>query len=549
VPETIFIGVAWPYANGRLHFGHVVGSMLAPDIFARFHRMRGNHVLMVSGSDMHGTPITLVADRENTSPAEVAQRYHQLSLEDLAALGMSFDLFTHTETPNHHRVVQDMFLRLLEHDYIYRQTTTAPYDPVAQRFLPDRYIEGTCPHCGFAEARGDQCDNCGRVLDPIDLINPHSRLSGATPQYRETEHFYFRLSAFTNRLMSWVAPKTFWRPEVYGFTTGLLREGLKDRPITRDIEWGVPIPLPGYESKRIYVWFDAFIGYLSASIEWAEHCRGDPDAWRPFWESEEVRPYYFLGKDNIFFHTIMWPAVLMGYGGLALPHDVPANQYMTMRGSKMSKSRGIALTVNEYVTHYQPDAIRYALTVLMPETRDTDMSHEDFIRLTNDELVATYGNFVHRVLTFTHRHFAGLVPPLSQSDALDSNSLAAIANTHTTVSKLLSACHFREALRTNMQLCVRGNRYLEERAPWKTIKTDRDRTASTLHVCLQMVAALSTLMHPFLPFSSDQLRQQLGLSTAPVSWSLPTLSTGHQLSGVTPLFHKIQEKVEEDMTS
>jgi methionyl-tRNA synthetase len=540
VPETIFIGVAWPYANGRLHLGHIVGSMLAPDIFARYHRMKGDQVLMVSGSDEHGTPITLLADKEQTTPAVIAERYHQFFLEDIEALGLSYDLYTHTETPTHHRVVQDMFLRLLERDYIYKATTKAPYDAVAGRFLPDRYVEGTCPHCGFGEARGDQCDNCGQPLDPADLINPRSRVSGATPEFRDTEHFYLRLSAFQARLEAWVEPRTYWRPEVHGFTMGLLRSGLKDRPITRDIEWGVPIPLPGYDDKRIYVWFDAFIGYLSASIEWAERM-GQPDAWKPFWESPDVRAYYFLGKDNIFYHSIMWPAVLMGYGGLALPYDVPANQYMTMHGEKISKSRGIVMPLHEYLPKYQADAVRYALAAVMPETRDSDFSHEEFVRLTNDELVATYGNFVNRVLTFTSRHFDGLVPPAGELDARDQLALDTITHTFQRTDELLAACQFREALRSIMQLCSHGNRYLDETAPWRAVKTDRARAATSLHICIQMFAALTALTAPFLPASAEHLREQLGLAknALPV-WIFEPIPAGHRLGQPAPLFQKLE---------
>jgi len=541
VAETVFIGVAWPYANGRLHLGHIVGSMLAPDIFARYHRMKGNRVLMASGSDEHGTPITLLADREGVSPQTIADRYHALFQQDIAALGLSYDLYTRTTTENHERVVQDMFLRLLERDYIYRATTKAPYDPVAGRFLPDRYVEGTCPHCGFGEARGDQCDNCGQPLDPADLINPRSRISGAPPEFRDTEHFYLRLTAFQARLEAWVAPQRHWRPEVYGFTMGLLREGLKDRPITRDIEWGVPIPLPGYDDKRIYVWFDAFIGYWSASIEWAQQ-RGDPDAWKPFWQSEEVRPYYFLGKDNIFYHTIMWPAVLMGYGGLALPYDVPANQYMTMHGQKVSKSRGIVMPLHDYVPKYDPDAVRYALTAVMPETKDSDFSHDEFIRLNNDELVATYGNFVNRVLTFTARQFDGVVPPLGGLDARDQLALDTIDHTVQRTDELLAACQFREALRAVMQLCSHGNRYLDETAPWRTLKADRARTGTSLHVCIQMFAALAVLTVPFLPFSVQRLRQQLGMpGGAALTWEFARLPAGHRLGQPAPLFAKLEE--------
>ena len=540
VAETIFIGVAWPYANGRLHLGHIVGSMLAPDIFARYHRMKGDRVLMASGSDEHGTPITLLADREGVPPAVIAERYHRHFLEDIAALGLSYDLFTHTETATHHRVVQDMFLRLLERDYIYTATTSAPYDPVAARFLPDRYVEGTCPHCGFADARGDQCDNCGKPLDPADLIDPRSRLSGARPEFRDTEHFYLRLSAFQSRLEAWVAPRRDWRPEVYGFTMGLLREGLKDRPITRDIEWGVPIPLPGYEDKRIYVWFDAFIGYLSASEEWAEGI-GRPEAWKPFWESTEVKPYYFLGKDNIFYHTIMWPAVLMGYGGLALPYDVPANQYMTMHGQRFSKSRGVVMPLHEYVPKYQADAVRYALTALMPETKDSEFSHEEFIRLTNDELVATYGNFVNRVLTFAGRHFGGRVPAPAELEARDQLALDSIGNAMARVDELLAGCQFREALRAVMALCAHGNRYLDETAPWRAVKADPPRAATAVYVCLQMFGALAVLTAPFLPFSAEQLRRQLGLSPEELPvWRVEPLPPGHLLGQPAPLFQKLE---------
>ncbi len=539
MPQTILVGVAWPYANGRLHLGHIVGSMLAPDIFSRYHRMKGNHVLMVSGSDEHGTPITLLADREGVPPQAIADRYHELFLQDIQALGLHYDLYTRTTTKNHEQVVQDMFLRLLERDYIYRDTTKAPYDPKAGRFLADRYVEGTCPNCGAPDARGDQCDTCGKPLDPIDLINPRSKLTGATPEFRDTTHFYLRLSAFAQRLEMWITPQVHWRPEVYGFALGLLREGLKDRPISRDIEWGVPIPLPGYENKRIYVWFDAFIGYLSASKEWAQ-LQGTPHAWEPFWEDPHTKAYYFLGKDNIFYHAIMWPAVLMGYGDLVLPYDVPANQYMTMHGQKLSKSRGVVMPLHEYVPKYDPDAVRFVLTSLMPESKDSDFSHEEFIRINNDELVATYGNFVNRVLTFTARNFDGKVPIPGQLDARDEQALAAIQTAIAQTDSALAGCHFREGLHSVMQLCSHGNRYLDETAPWKRLRDDRQQAGTALYVCVQMFAALAVLCAPFLPFSTQRLRAQLGLvpDATPV-WDFPGIPAGHVLGSPAPLFAKL----------
>ncbi|MBE9501054.1 MAG: methionine--tRNA ligase, partial [Chloroflexi bacterium] len=318
--ERIFIGVAWPYANGSLHLGQVAGAYLPPDIFARYHRLKGNEVLMVSGSDQHGTPITLRADQEGKKPEEIAARYHQEFLDSWQKLGISFDLFTSTDTPNHHKVAQDLFLTLKDKGHIYKDTMALLYCPSCHRFLPDRYVEGTCPYCRFEGTRGDQCDNCGKPLNPVELIDPYCRICSALPEVRESEHFFLRLSAFNQQLLDWVKGQSHWKPNVLNFTINLLTEGLKDRAITRDIEWGIPVPVPGFEDKRIYVWFEAVIGYLSASKEWAGSC-GDEERWRDFWQGD-AKSYYFIGKDNIPFHTIIWPAMLMGYGGLNLPYDV-----------------------------------------------------------------------------------------------------------------------------------------------------------------------------------------------------------------------------------
>ncbi|MHB8647808.1 MAG: methionine--tRNA ligase, partial [Thermomicrobiales bacterium] len=361
--QRILVCVAWPYASGARHVGHM-STYIPGDVFARYHRMKGNHVLMVSGSDEHGTPVTLVADREGKSPEEVARYYHAVIKDGFDRMGMIWELYTETHTENHIAVTQSVFNTLLNAGYLFTQTTDQMFDPIANRFLPDRYIEGTCPICGYEDARGDQCDNCGNTLDPVDLINPRSKLTNATPELRPTEHFFFDLPQFSERLLAWIEThEDNWRPNVRRFTENWVREGLKPRAITRDLDWGVPIPVPGFEEKRIYVWFDAVIGYLSASIEWAIR-QGDPEAWRRWWALDKEgntpsKAYYFIGKDNVTFHTIMWPAILMGVGGLTLPYDVPAVEFMLLNDQKISTSRGIVITLPDYLSRYDPDPLRY----------------------------------------------------------------------------------------------------------------------------------------------------------------------------------------------
>ncbi|HSO48987.1 MAG TPA: methionine--tRNA ligase, partial [Acidimicrobiia bacterium] len=424
--RRILVAVAWPYASGSLHLGHLGGAYLPSDIFARYHRIAGHDVLMVSGSDAHGTPITVRADEEGITPREVVDKYHAEILGYWEAVGISFDLFTTTMTENHHAVTQDVFLTLLEKGYLVKGTSTQFYDPEAERFLPDRYVEGTCPHCGYTEARGDQCENCGRTLDATDLIDPRSRLSGATPVLRETEHYFFQLPAFAEQLKAWLESKTTWRRHVKNWALGMIEEGMPERAITRDIEWGVEVPVddlgPG---KRIYVWFDAVIGYLSAAKEWAQRS-GDPEAWRRWWEDPEAESYYFVGKDNIPFHAVIWPAMLLGYGGLNLPTDVPANQYITFKGAKASKSKGVGRSIGWYAERLQPDALRYAIASVLPEQNDTDLSDDEIIRRINDELVATWGNLVNRVLSLTSANFDGKVPDPGELTGEDQGLLASV---------------------------------------------------------------------------------------------------------------------------
>jgi len=550
VSERILVAVAWPYANGPLHLGHIAGAYLPADIFARYHRTKGNEVLMVSGSDQHGTPITISAEQEGKAPSEIAAKYHQQFLDSWQKLGISFDLFTATGTANHARIAQGIFLSLLNKGYIYNSTVSQPYCPNCQRFLPDRYIEGTCPYCNSPGARGDQCDNCGKPINPVELVDPRCRLCAATPQFKDSEHFFFRLSAFRDRLLAWVKQQSHWRQNVLNFTTRYLEEGLKDRAITRDIEWGIPVPVAGFDRKRIYVWFEAVIGYLSATKEWAKSS-GDEERWRSFWQDDETKSYYFIGKDNILFHTIIWPAMLMGCGNLNLPYDVPANEFLTIEGRKLSTSRNWAVWLPDYLSRYEPDPLRYLLSINMPETSDADFSWGEFVRRNNDELVATYGNLAHRVLTFVYRRFNGCVP---QPGEFDSHSQALIAKTDDTLKSmngLLYRCHFREAIRSAMSLAQETNRYLDEKSPWKTIEQDRQASATALYVAMSVLSCLKTALYPFLPFSSQKLHHLLGFdgNVEDGGWQLRFPSPGQELPSPAPLFSKLDEKLAEEETS
>lgn len=527
--------VALPYANGPLHLGHIAGAYLPADIFARYHRMSGDEVLLVSGSDEHGTPITIRAEREGRSPKEIADRYHELIAHNMRQLGISFDWYTRTGTSTHQQVVQEFFTRLLEKDYIYRKKMIMPFCPHCGRFLPDRYIEGRCPHCHAEGARGDQCDRCGRLLAPGELIEPRCRICGGTPESRETEHFFFKLSAFQRPLQEWVK-KQKWKKNVRQGALGLLSGGLKDRAITRDLEWGVPIPLPGYEGKRIYVWFEALIGYISATVEWATH-QGAKERWKDYWCSP-AQIYHFVGKDNIPFHTIMWPAMLLAHGGLNLPSDVPANEYMTLAGEKFSSSRDHAIWLPDCLDRFDPDPIRYCLTVNMPETRDTDFTWDDFIRRNNDELVATLGNFVHRTLTFAHKHW-GFVPP-ARMDKKDRQLLDNVENAFADVAMEIERCRFKRGLKKVMDLAQAGNKYLDEQSPWHQ---DSERRATTIHCCLQACAGLSKLMAPFLPFAADRLWSLLGYegSVHQQRWAWSPLQEGQHLNPPAILFKKLEK--------
>ncbi len=508
--KRTLVAVAGPYASGPRPLGHVAGFGVPSDVFPRYQRMQGNDVLMVSGTDEHGTPITVRAEKEGKTPQEVVDFYNTSITDDLAHLGCSYNLFTRTTTANHYAVTQDVFARLRQGGFVTSKTALGSYSETENRFLPDRYVEGQCPHCGYKEARGDQCDNCGRQLDPSELIEPHSRITNSKLTFRESEHFFLDLPAFSERLRVWAQQQVHWRPNVRNFTLGLLDEGLQPRAITRDIEWGVPIPdaPSNMEGKRIYVWFDAVIGYLSAAKEWAT-IQGKPELWKKWWQDPDVHHYYFMGKDNIIFHSLIWPAMLMGYGGLNLPYDVVASEFLTMEGKRFSTSRGLAIWLPDYFSRYEADPLRYYLMINGPESADTDFSWAEFLRRNNDELVATWGNLAHRVLTFTFKNF-GCVPDPGELQEVDRAILAQAEAAFAAVGEQLDACHFRAAISAVMSLAQAGNQYLDQMAPWQTIKTDKADAGRALYVALRVIDSLKTLFCPFLPHSSQKLHEYLG---------------------------------------
>jgi methionyl-tRNA synthetase len=474
---------------------------------------------MVSGSDSHGTPITVRADAEGVSPREVFARFHLRFLETWQAIGVSYDLFTHTDTENHHRVAQDIFLACHNNGYLYQEAQSQLYSESENRFLPDRYVEGTCPHCGDGGARGDQCDSCGKLLDATDLINPRSKIDGSTPVLRQTEHFFLDLPKMRDRLWAYLnQDKDHWRPTVINFSRGYVKEGLKGRPITRDIEWGIPLPLPGYEHKRLYVWFEAVMGYLTASIEWA-HNIGQPEKWKEWWYDPSAKTYYFMGKDNIPFHTIIWPAELMATVRLYdddpnltfnLPYDVPANEYLNMESQKLSKSRNWAIWAPDLLQRYDPDAVRYYLTAIAPETRDTEFTWTDFVRRNNDELVATWGNLVNRMLGFAYRHFQGQAPPPGALDDADREILARAEGGFRVVGDLYASVKLKAALEEALTIARAANVYLDHKAPWFQIKSDRQAAATTVYVILRVIDNLKILLAPVLPFTAQRLHDMLG---------------------------------------
>jgi methionyl-tRNA synthetase len=519
----VLTAVAWPYANGPRHIGHVSGFGVPSDVFSRYMRMAGHRVLMVSGTDEHGTPILVQAEAEGVPPQELADRYNRVIVEDLQALGLSYDLFTRTTTRNHYAVAQEMFRGLHRNGYMVAKQTMGAISPSTGRTLPDRYIEGTCPICGYDGARGDQCDSCGNQLDAVELINPVSRINGETPRFEQTEHFFLDLPVLADTLGSWLQTRTDWRPNVLKFSLNLL-DDVRPRAMTRDIDWGVPVPLPGWEdnpSKRLYVWFDAVIGYLSASVEWARRS-GDPDAWRAWWNVPDAASYYFMGKDNITFHSQIWPAELLGYSGhgsrngapgplgdLQLPTEVVSSEFLTMEGRKFSSSRGVVIYVRDFLSRYQPDALRYFIAVAGPESQDTDFTWAEFLRRTNDELVAGWGNLVNRTVSLVSKNI-GTIPAPGVLQAEDEALLATTRGAFAEVGSLIGRSRQKAGIGESMRVVSEVNTYLSQQAPWKLRTEDPERMQTVLHVAMQAVDDCNRLLSPFLPHSAQTVHSLLG---------------------------------------
>ncbi len=527
MPKFIHVSVAWPYANGDLHIGHLAGAYLPADIFARYHRLKGNYVLMVSGSDSHGTPISVEADKRGVSARSIFEHYHERFLLTQQKVGISYDLFTHTDTENHHKVAQDFFLRLLEKGHLFKKTQQLMYSEQEKRFLPDRYVEGECYICHYPNARGDQCDNCGNLLDATLLIHPRNRNRPDDKLIvRESEHYFIDLAHFEPELLKYLDTHAHhWRPQVIRFSRNFIEDGLQGRPITRDIDWGIDVPLPGWEAKKLYVWFEAVMGYFTASVEWA-HNIGKPDAWKDWWYNPEAEIYNFIGKDNIPFHTIIWQSELMGVDGiyngdgdnigerydapLQLPYDVPANEFMNIEGDKFSKSRNWAIWLPDILDRYQPDAVRYYVAAVMPETSDTDYSWEGFFNRVNGELLAAWGNLVNRMLSFAYKRFDGEVPTPGDLTEADQDMIAKAEAGFEEVGALLEAVKLRDALNAAMTLVREANGYLDKREPWKRIKDDPKDAAKSVYTILRVIDNLNILLAPYLPFSAQLVHEYLG---------------------------------------
>ncbi|MFH1069192.1 MAG: methionine--tRNA ligase [Candidatus Glassbacteria bacterium] len=543
--RKVLVTSALPYANGPIHLGHLAGAYLPADIFVRFCRMMGRNVLYVGGTDEHGVPITITADRQGITPQQVVDKWYPHIRDTFSRAGISFDHFSRTSLPIHHQTSQDWFLKIHEKGLLTRRTEKQLYDAKLGRFLPDRYVEGTCYHCGYAQCSGDQCESCGKPIDPLLLVNPRSKLSDSVPVVKETEHLYLSLDKLQAPLAEWLAGKEHWKENVIGFCKGMLAEGLKERAVTRDLHWGIPVPLKGFEGKVLYVWFDAVIGYVSSTREWAA-LQGDPELWKEWWWNPEVRLVHFIGKDNIFFHALMFPAMMMAYGHYVLPDNVPANEYLNLEGLKFSTSRNFAVWLHDYLDRFHPDPLRYYLCASMPETRDTDFNLREFQAHNNNELADTVGNFINRTLTFVQRYYDGRIPERGKPGTLDSEMLSRLGRVADEVGDHIDHFRYRLAADTFGEFARFCNKYFNDKAPWETRKSDPENCATTLNICSQAVYGLSVVMFPIMPFSAENVWGQLGLSTVwkdhPWQQDFSSkLPAGHAIGKVAVLFPKIDD--------
>ncbi|MCC5905821.1 MAG: methionine--tRNA ligase, partial [Balneolaceae bacterium] len=544
--KRILVTSALPYANGPIHLGHLAGAYLPADLYTRFQRLNEKDIVHISGSDEHGVPITIAAEKEGVTPNEIVERYHTGNKAVFEKFGIDFDYYGRTSSDTHRQTSQDFFLNLHEQDIFSKKKQEQFYDKDADMFLPDRYVKGTCPICGHPEAFGDQCEKCGTSLSPTDLIDPVSSITGNKPVVKETDHWFIPLGKFQAWLDEWIGSRKNWKPNVLGQCKSWLDAGLGDRAVTRDLNWGVPVPLAEGEGKVLYVWFDAPIGYISATKEWAAE-QGNPDLWKTYWQDEETSLIHFIGKDNIVFHCIMFPAMLKQHGDFVLPENVPANEFLNLEGRKLSTSKGWAVWLNEYLEDFDADLLRYVLGSTLPEAKDSDFSWRDFQTRVNSELADILGNFVFRTTSFTQRFFDGAVPPLSNPSELDKDTLKEIETQKVKIEQAYTSFKFREAIAETMNLARIGNRYFTETEPWKTRKENPKACGNTLYVCLQISAALSVIFSPVLPGKMSQLRTQLGVpdNTAWAQINDHLLASGQLIKEDTILFEKIEDEVVE----
>ncbi len=570
--EKIFAGVSWPYASSNIHIGHIAGQYAVCDVFARYHRLKGNQVLMVSGSDSHGAPVTFAAEEKGTTPEKLAAESHQLIVDTYKKLGFLYENYTKTTTENHKKVAQNIFCVLKDQGYLFIKKTEQYYDPKAKRFLPDRYVRGTCPNCGNENARGDECPECGAFLKPEELINPRSTLSDAKPVLKETEHYFMDLSKVQNQLKDWLKDKTYWRKWVKEVSEGWIKLGLEPRSVTRDMDFGVPVPVEGWEGKVIYVWIEAVVGYLSAAIEWAEK-QGEPSKWEDFWKDPKAKHYYFVAGGNVPFHTIIWPAEIIAYNGkysndklyekyklpgeterrpLDLPYDVPANQLLTLRGKKMSKGDKNGITLEKLLDKYNPDVIRYFFIRYAPENHNREFIWKDFIDANNNELVANIGNFVNRVLTFTQNKFDGVVPEGKLADEVKKEIEKAFENVGTNIEHT----EFVRSINSVLEFGKFANKYFNDAKPWETINTNKEQAADTIYNAIQIVSAFSTLLKPFMPFTAEKIHNMLNqpeeydanvdlekngkVSKLVNTWKFTEVSAGRKLNKTQIIFEKLE---------
>ncbi len=555
--EKVLVTSALPYANGPIHLGHLSGAYLPADIYVRYKRLRGDDVLYVCGSDEHGVPITITAEKEGVTPQVIIDRYHNLNKDAFEKFGMSFDIYSRTSLPTHYKTAQEFFLNFHKQGILNEKKTMQFFDEKVKMFLPDRYVEGTCPKCGYEEARSDECEKCGALYDPSELINPKSKITGETPSLRETSHWYFPLGKFQKRLENYVkemSDKYGWKDNVLQYCNSWFKDGLRDRAVTRDLDWGIKVPLPNAEGKVLYVWFEAVLGYISATKKLGEE-RGEPDLWKKYWQDEETKYIAFIGKDNIVFHTIIFPSMLMAWNDgndnkYILPQNVPANEFLNFEGKKFSKSRNWGIDVHEFLDIFPPDPLRYTLAANLPENKDTDFFWKEFQARNNNELADILGNFVNRTFIFAHKHFNGEVPERENLSEMDLGMLELIEAAPKKIGALIERYKLKDAVLEMMNIARAANKYFNDSEPWKTVKTDKQKGANTINICLQTIYTLAELFYPVIPFSAEKLFKML--NAEPTDWydaGKGKLAVGTKLNKGEILFTKIDDKEIEAQTN